>query len=110
MKILTKQRIGEINHLLGEECGVELRKQFDALCRMALAYLEENKWEPIQSAPKDRPIWIIEDGQPLGMTIPNQCMVMWEKDIRYIEGGYWKAYQPLRVCHPTHWRHLPNKP
>lgn len=68
-------------------------------------------WQQIETAPKRAVVWLIEDGQPLGLTVPHQFQGYWQNDRRYLAGGYWREVgDDISVSNPTHWMPLPPAP
>ncbi len=72
---------------------------------------EPSGWQPIETAPKDgRPVWLIEDGAPLGLTVQHQFAGVWWTDKRYVAGGCWQLVDRDSVGSPTHWMPLAAPP
>ena len=70
-----------------------------------------NNWKPIDMAPKNgQPLWLVEDGAPLGLTIPHQCAGYWTPNRHYKAGGFWQSVDSGNIIDPTHWMPLPKPP
>ena len=65
-------------------------------------------WQDIETAPKDRTLWLVEDGALSGLRVAHQEMGWWVPDKRYEAGGYWQGVS--NILAPTHWMPLPDPP
>ena len=89
-------------------CAIAMAREAVAL---AIQFQQEQGWQPIETAPKDgTPIWLVEDGGPLGLLIPHQFVGYWRDDTRYVAGGFWQVLTNEHGSNPTHWMLLPNPP
>jgi hypothetical protein len=68
-------------------------------------------WQPISSAPKDgRLVWLVQNGDALGLSAAHQFAGYYVPDKRYAAGGFWQMQDRNYVAQPTHWRALPAAP
>lgn len=94
---LTREQVEYIQEMLFDVDG----KDVDALCRMALAALEQ-EWRPIETAPKDGTPFLV----PMkSANYPNaQAICKWVEN----DKCFWTDGNQ-RVT-PTHWLPLPTPP
>lgn len=100
------------HHPLGTH-GAEGCRIGDRMDYVFAKLADAGEWRPIESAPKDRPIWlhdptlVCEDFNPSG-----SVEGYWQDTEGWI-GAVWNACQDVwdaKVIHPTHWRALPPPP
>lgn len=92
------------------EFGCEWRKgaEADLATLTAAGYAVEQGWQPIETAPKDGPILVAQDGE--------QAVVEWMTALEDGAGDWiiWRRVGPdalaVRMPKPTHWRPLPAPP
>lgn len=83
-----------------------------ALASLSAATEVDDRWRPIESAPKDgTKIWGIEPGAPLGWDEPHQAVMRWELSKTFPGRGSWIQDDNERLrCAPTHWQPFPIPP
>lgn len=93
---ITKERLGEIRSYYASELNISDACLIDDLLNDECTEL--NPWQPIESAPKDRPIKIYDAGY-------GQVVVNWSEFYTCFIDPHGHKY-----LNPTHWCELPEDP
>lgn len=73
----------------------------------ALAAQQDGAWQPIETAPKDRHIWVWGKGHGLGGGFTWQGAACWDDVFPSVPAGW--GYLPAGIV-PEFWRELPTPP
>lgn len=92
-------------------CDRHKQHTIDEVCDGCVMDEARGRWLPIDTAPLNRPVVLLEPPEYTGSTLYGHIVVgAWKADRRLTAGGYWLDHDGVHSVLATHWMPLPEPP